>query len=101
MPTWWTSSPTSRPASPPSHRGAPAGRGEGGARARLRRHRERRVAGRTALERREDVLRFGALAGASGYVPEERRETGRVAGESLRLSSLRQRLGIAPLPGER
>src|SRR5947208_15625046 len=62
---------------------------------------ESRVAGRTALERREDVLRFGALAGASGYVPEERRETGRVAGESLRLSSLRQRLGIAPLPGER
>src|SRR6266702_2131142 len=30
---------------------------------------ERCVAGRAALERREDVLRLGALAGAPGYVP--------------------------------
>src|SRR5205809_4312091 len=59
------------------------------------------VAGRAALERRQDTLRLGALAGAPGYVPEDPREVGRVASQSRHLSSLRQRLGVAPLPGER
>src|SRR5207249_5947184 len=59
------------------------------------------VAGRAALERRQDTLRLGALAGAPGYVPEDPREVGRVASQSRHLSSFRQRLGVAPLPGER
>src|SRR3989441_914589 len=62
---------------------------------------ESSVAGRAALERREDALRLGALAGAAGYVPQDPQEVGRVASQSRHLSSLRQRLGVAPLAGER
>src|SRR5437879_1471679 len=57
--------------------------------------------GRTARERCEDVLCLRALAGAPGYVPYDPHEVGRVASESRHLSSLRQRLGVALLPGER
>src|SRR6266705_6071856 len=60
-----------------------------------------RVAGRAALERREDLLRLGTLAGAPGYVPQEPRDSGCVASERRHLSSRRQRLGVPPLRGER